>query len=193
MSLTSRTPSLGAVLLLIVAVVLLLGGDDDGDRSPGRGGESRERGGAGERSDHGGAPSGAPSSAPALVTRVVDGDTVEVRLAGREEDVRYIGVDTPESVAPGQPVECYGNDASEFNRSLVEGERVRLEYGAERRDVYGRLLAYVYLRGELVNAELLQRGYARTLAIAPNTDRAEAFDRIEQRAANAGRGLWGAC
>jgi micrococcal nuclease len=191
MSLTSRTPSLGAVLLLIVAVVLLLGGGDedagdpagrDRDRAP------RERGG-GERSNQDGPTAGAL----ALVTRVVDGDTVEVQLGGREEDVRYIGVDTPESVAPGQPVECYGNDASEFNRNLVEGERVRLEYGAERRDVYGRLLAYVYLRGDLVNAELLQRGYARTLAIAPNTDRAELFDRIEQRAANAGRGLWGAC
>jgi micrococcal nuclease len=189
MSLTSRTPSLGAVLLLIVAVVLLLGGGDEDAGDPaGRDREPRERGG-GERANQGGPTAGAL----ALVTRVVDGDTVEVQLGGREEDVRYIGVDTPESVAPGQPVECYGNDASEFNRSLVEGERVRLEYGAERRDVYGRLLAYVYLRGDLVNAELLQRGYARTLAIAPNTDRAELFDRIEQRAANAGRGLWGAC
>ena len=191
MSLTSRTPSLGAVLLLVVAVVLLIsgGGDGAGERD-GRGGEPRDRGaGRDEPPGHDDSSRGAP----ALVTRVVDGDTVEVRLGGREEDVRYIGVDTPESVAPGQPVECYGKDASEFNRSLVEGERVRLEYGAERRDVYGRLLAYVYLRGDLVNAELLQRGYARTLAIAPNTDRAGLFDRIEQRAANAGRGLWGAC
>ena len=210
MPLTSRTPSLGAVLLLIVGLVLLLGGSDDEGSDPrGRTGADRERpdGRADERRDGDAAnPSGenGPADGPrsggsgdggvaALVTRVVDGDTVEVLLDGREEDVRYIGVDTPESVAPGQPVECFGKDASEFNRRLVEGERVTLEYGDERRDVYGRLLAYVRLDGELVNAELVRRGYARTLAIAPNTDFAALFNRLQQRAANAGRGLWGTC
>ena len=169
-----RAPSLGALLLLIVGVVLLL---TSGESDSPAGGEKGKGGGR----------------QAAVVTRVVDGDTVEVQLGGVEEDVRYIGVDTPESVAPGQPVECFGKDASEFNRNLVEGERVRLDYGAERRDQYGRLLAYVYLGDDFVNAELVRRGYARTLTIAPNDDFEGLFARLQQRAANAGRGLWAAC
>ena len=81
------------------------------------------------------------------VVDVVDGDTIEVLIDGTEEDVRYIGVDTPESVKPGAPVECFGPEASAFNERLVDGERVGLVFDAERRDDYGRLLAYVY-RGE---------------------------------------------
>jgi micrococcal nuclease len=128
-----------------------------------------------------------------VVTRVVDGDTAEVELDGGEEDVRYIGIDTPESVAPGQPVECYGHAASDLNEELVEGEQVRLVFDDEPRDKYGRLLAYVHQGDLFVNAELVRRGYARTLEIAPNTDHAPLFDRLEQQAAVAGRGLWGAC
>jgi micrococcal nuclease len=134
-----------------------------------------------------------PPSAVAYVTRVVDGDTVEVRLGGTEEDVRYIGVDTPETVKPETPVQCFGPQASEFNHRLVEGRRVQLVFGAERRDVYGRLLAYVYLDGRFVNAELLRRGLARTLTIPPNDRYADRFKRLEIAAARAGRGLWGAC
>src|SRR4051794_37145784 len=99
----------------------------------------------------------------AKITRVVDGDTVEATVDGNTEDIRYIGVDTPESVKPDTPVECYALRASHFNEDLVEGKTVRLEYDAEHRDVYGRLLAYVYLGDELVNAELVKRGYATTL------------------------------
>jgi micrococcal nuclease len=132
------------------------------------------------------------------VTRVVDGDTVKVRLGdGRgTRTVRYIGVDTPESVKPGEPVQCYGKQASEFNRRLVVGRRVRLRVGRERTDRYGRMLAYVYLRGEggrFVNAELVRRGYARTLEIPPNTDFADRFERLERRARDDGRGLWAVC
>ena len=134
-----------------------------------------------------------PRSAVASVTRVVDGDTVEVRLDGQEEDVRYIGVDTPETVKPDTPVQCFGPQASAFNHRLVEGRRVRLVFGVERRDVYGRLLAYVYLGRRFVNAELLRRGLARTLTIPPNDRYAERFKRLEVAAARSGRGLWGAC
>jgi micrococcal nuclease len=133
------------------------------------------------------------ASATAYVTRVVDGDTVEVRLDGVEEDVRYIGVDTPETVKPGNPVECFGPQASRFNHRLVEGRRVRLVFGVERRDVYGRLLAYVYLGGRFVNAELVRRGLARTLTIPPNDRFAGRLKRLEIAAARAGRGLWGEC
>lgn len=132
------------------------------------------------------------------VTRVVDGDTVKVRLRrGRgTRTVRYIGVDTPETVAPGEPVQCYGKQASAFNERLVQGRRVRLEIGRERTDRYGRLLAYVYVRGRgnrFVNEELLRRGYARTLAIPPNTDRAGRFAVLERRAKRERRGLWRTC
>jgi micrococcal nuclease len=135
----------------------------------------------------------APRSATAYVTRVVDGDTIEVRLDGEEDDVRYIGLDTPETVKPGEAVECFGPQASNFNHRLVERKRVRLVFDAERRDVYGRLLAYVYLDGRFVNADLLRRGLARTLTIPPNDRFAERFKRLEIAAARAGRGLWSAC
>jgi micrococcal nuclease len=127
------------------------------------------------------------------VVRVVDGDTIEVRLGGELEDVRYIGVDTPETVKPGTPVQCFGPRASRFNHRLVEGRRVRLVFGVERRDVYGRLLSYVYLGGRFVNAELARRGLARTLTIAPNDRFADRFKRLEIAAARRGRGLWSAC
>jgi micrococcal nuclease len=131
------------------------------------------------------------------VIRVVDGDTVKVLLEpGRLETVRYIGVDTPESVKPDTPVQCFAKQASEYNRHLVEGHDVRLRVGRERRDRYGRLLAYVYVTGErpvFVNAALVRGGYARTLEIAPNTDRADFLARLESRARAAGRGLWAAC
>ena len=76
--------------------------------------------------------------------RVVDGDTIHVEVDGRREKVRYIGVDTPESVKPGTPVECFAKRASAFNRHLSRAQRVRLVPDAEHRDRYGRLLAYVY-------------------------------------------------
>ena len=101
-----------------------------------------------------------PLRLEARVTRVIDGDTIEVRIGRRRDEVRYIGVDTPETVKPGTPVQCFGPRASSFNHGLLEGRRVRLVLGAERRDVYGRLLAYVHLGRLFVNAELVRRGLA---------------------------------
>ncbi len=170
-------PSLGSLALLAILIVVLLTGGDD-EQAP-TGAEDRE--GTGGRG----------VSVP--VVDVVDGDTIEVDLDGVTEDVRYIGVDTPESVKPDSPVECFGPEASEFNQRLVDGERVRLVFDAERRDVYGRLLAYVYLGDRFVNAELIRGGFATTLTIPPNDSFAGLFDRLEQEAGNAGRGLWGAC
>lgn len=146
-----------------------------------------------------------PAAADAVVTRVVDGDTIEARIGGSVEDVRLIGVDTPETVKPGAPVECFGPQASRFSHRVLEGRRMQLVFGQERRDVYGRLLAYVYLRpGEgplerdpglprFVNAALVSRGMARTLTIPPNDRFAPLLKRLELGAARAGRGLWGAC
>lgn len=134
-----------------------------------------------------------PAEATVPVIRVVDGDTIEVRIAGRAEDVRLIGVDTPETVKPDTPVQCFGPRASHFTKGLLEGQRVHLVFGVERHDVYGRLLAYVYLRHRLVDAILVRRGLARSLTIPPNDRFAPRFRRLELAAARTGRGLWGAC
>jgi micrococcal nuclease len=139
-----------------------------------------------------GAGAGAGGTESARVQRVVDGDTVV--LAGGER-VRYIGIDTPESVKPGTPVQCFAEAASHANERLVDGERVRLRFDAERRDRYGRLLAYVYRvrDGLFVNAELVRRGYATTLTIAPNVAHAAEFRRLARNARRQGRGLWSSC
>jgi micrococcal nuclease len=131
----------------------------------------------------------------AQVLRVVDGDTIRVRLDGRTERVRYIGVDTPESVKPGTPVQCFAKRAAAANAALVAGRSVRLVGDVEQRDRYGRLLAYVYREpdGAFVNAQLVRDGYARTLTIAPNVAHARQFARLAQTARESGRGLWTAC
>jgi micrococcal nuclease len=151
--------------------------------------------------DSGGGPSepSGPLSVP--VTHVVDGDTIDVRMPdGDEETVRYIGIDTPETVKPDEPVQCGGPKAHAVNERLVGGRTVTLHFDAERRDVYGRLLAYVYLpeaglggRPLFVNAELLRRGLARSLTIPPNDSFASLFARLAARAGALGRGLWGRC
>ena len=127
----------------------------------------------------------------ARVERVVDGDTIRVRLDGRSETVRYIGVDTPETKKPGTPVQCFGKQASRENERLVGGERVRLVVGSEPRDRYGRLLAYVR-RGD-VEERLLRGGFARTLTIRPNDRYEGRFRLAEARAQASRRGLWGRC
>jgi micrococcal nuclease len=134
-----------------------------------------------------------PAAASATVVRVVDGDTFEARIGDRVEDVRLIGIDTPETVAPGEPVQCFGPRASAFSHRTLEGRPVRLVFGVERRDAYDRLLAYAYIGHRFVNAELVGRGLARTLSIPPNTRHRALFERLQLGAARAGRGLWGAC
>jgi micrococcal nuclease len=140
-----------------------------------------------------GSTGSSPTSASAYVLRAVDGDTIEARIGGRDEDVRYIGIDTPETVKPDTPVQCFGHRASDFDRHLVEHRRVRLVFGVEPRDIYGRLLAYVYIGHRFVNPIFVRRGLARTLTIPPNDRYAPLFARLQTRAARAGRGLWGAC
>jgi micrococcal nuclease len=171
-----HTPGLGAILLLVAVFALLVSGEDG-------------CGGAEEAVDR----AEGPRSVTAEVLRVVDGDTIEVSIEGATEDVRYIGVDTPESAIPGEPVECFGRRASALNERLVSGRTVRLRFDSERRDRYGRLLAYVHARGRFVNAELVRRGFARTLTIPPNEAHAPLFARLARAAGRAGRGLWDVC
>jgi micrococcal nuclease len=173
-----RRPTRGLIgsLLLLALFALVVFSDRGGDGGQGSSGAEA----TGQR-------------ARAYVSRVVDGDTVEVRIGGREDDVRYIGIDTPESVKPEAPVECFGGQASALNQRLVEHREVRLVFDRERRDVYGRLLAYVYVGKRFVNAHLVRLGYARTLTIPPNVAHAGLFGRLARAAGRAGRGLWGVC
>lgn len=139
---------------------------------------------------------GAGGSQDATVVRVVDGDTMVAQLAsGAQERVRFIGVDTPESVKPNTPVQCYALKASAFTKHLLTGRRVRLVPDVEARDRYGRMLAYVYRRPDnlFVNAELVRRGFAQTLTISPNVRFAGEFRALARQAREAGRGLWSAC
>lgn len=136
-------------------------------------------------------------TATAVVERVIDGDTIVVRLDGRDERVRYVGIDTPETVKPDAPVECYGPAAHDLNARLLDrdGDRVTLRFDRELRDRYGRLLAYVYRAsdGLFVNAQLVRAGAARTLPISPNTAHAAELATLQRDAAGADRGLWGSC
>ena len=130
----------------------------------------------------------APGAAQ-LVERVVDGDTIIVQGVGR---VRLIGVDTPETVDPRRPVECFGKEASAFTKRLLEGQRARLEYDRDRNDRYGRTLAYVYLpNGTFANAEIVRQGYGHAYTRFPFRYLDE-FRRYEREARMGQRGLWGA-
>jgi micrococcal nuclease len=130
----------------------------------------------------------------ATVIHTVDGDTIVARFAdGREETVRVLGVDTPETKDPRKPVQCYGPEASAYTHARLQDRHVTLERDVELRDKYGRMLAYVYVDGKRYDDELLRLGYARLLVIAPNGEHARAMVKAELDARSAGRGLWGAC
>ena len=128
------------------------------------------------------------------VERVVDGDTIEVNPAvSGTEDVRLLGVDTPETVDPDQPVEPYGPQASAFTEQQLEGILVTLIFDQERVDRYGRALAYVQLgnQGKTFNETLLRRGYAQLYVVPPNDRYETRFRRAQDQARQAQRGIWG--
>jgi len=125
------------------------------------------------------------------VLRVVDGDTLIIEMDNKEERVRLIGVDTPESVHPdaSKNVEA-GKIASEFTKSRLEGEYIELEFDVQERDRYGRLLAYVWHNGEMFNKVLLREGYAQVATFPPNVKYVEEFTQLEKEAREGKRGLW---
>jgi micrococcal nuclease len=134
-----------------------------------------------------------PSTGLAPVTKVTDGDTLHVSYQGQDERVRLIGVDSPEMAWYGGEGECFGNEAALYARGRLSDLSVGLQFDRERRDRFGRLLAYVYLDGELFNLTLVTRGYARADPVPPNTSRAGEFSEAEEEARSEGRGLWSAC
>jgi micrococcal nuclease len=127
------------------------------------------------------------------VTTVTDGDTIHVTFLGLDERVRLIGIDTPEVPWYGGKGECFGVEAGLYARSRLSNKSVRLSFDQARRDRYDRLLAYVYLGGELFNLTLVRLGYATSDPVPPDTNMAPEFAAAERDARAAGRGLWSAC
>lgn len=140
------------------------------------------------------APAGT-AGARAVVTHVVDGDTVEVAIGGATESVRLIGIDSPEKTGGLRPAECYGDEASARARQLLpRGSEVRLLRDVEARDRYDRLLAYVFRAdGLFVNLDLVEDGYAAAFPYEPNTSFSDELAQAEAGARRLGLGLWGAC
>jgi micrococcal nuclease len=135
-----------------------------------------------------------PEPGIATVRKVIDGDTIELRIGTSNETVRLLGIDTPETIHPSKPVECFGPEASARTKQLLpQGTKVRIERDTEARDHFGRLLLYVYLGDRMVNEVLLSEGFAVPLPIEPNTTHATQFDRVSGEARTASAGLWGAC
>ncbi|MHB0976459.1 MAG: thermonuclease family protein [Candidatus Aquicultorales bacterium] len=142
-----------------------------------------------------------PTVLEATVTEVTDGDTVKVSLKGKPEKVRLIGIDTPETKDPSEPVEPYGQEASDFTTRELSGKKVFLELDVEERDKYGRLLAYVWIeepssdkgpdvRALMFNAKLLLEGYAQLLTIPPDVKYVDYFTKFQTEAREDSRGLW---
>jgi len=133
------------------------------------------------------------------VTNVVDGDTIDVAIGGRDERIRLIGIDTPETKRPNTPVECYGAEASSFTSALLPvGATVRIERDIVGRDDYGRLLGYVHLvdpdgTETFVNLEIVAQGFAQPFTVEPNSTFSDAFAAAARDAERAERGLWAAC
>ncbi len=125
------------------------------------------------------------------VTRVVDGDTIIVDFNGKEERVRLIGIDTPESVHPDATKNIEeGKMASNFTKEKLEGKEIALEFDVQERDNYGRLLAYVWFSGSMFNKTLLQEGYAQIATYPPNVKYVDDFTKIQKEARESNKGFW---
>lgn len=125
------------------------------------------------------------------VTRVVDGDTIKVMFNGKEESLRLIGVDTPESVHPNNSKNVpEGKIASDFTKKRLEGKTIGIEFDVQERDQYGRLLGYVYYNGEMFNKTLLKEGYGKLATFPPNTKYVNEFTKLQETARNNKKGFW---
>lgn len=137
-----------------------------------------------------------PLGASATIERVIDGDTVVVRIGGRVERVRLLGIDTPERPGSLRPAECHGDEATEATKALLpEGTEVLVTRDIEPRDRFGRLLAYLYRAddGLFVNLVLVEHGHAEVLVIEPNSAHRDLFVQAEARARAQGLGFWATC
>ncbi len=132
-----------------------------------------------------------------MVDHFIDGDTISVKMNGKPQTVRFIGVDTPETHKPNTPVQCYGELAAAYTKAEISqhGNKVRLQADpqSDNRDVYGRLVRYVFLpNGQLLDALLVQNGYGFAYTYYPFTKSAD-FARDQDQAQSAHKGLWSSC
>ena len=134
-----------------------------------------------------------PNTVSARVVSVIDGDTIDVNLGGSIKRVRYIGIDTPESVDPRKSIQCFGKEATAKNKELVAGQIVELEKDVSETDRYGRLLRYVYIGDLFINKELVLQGYASAVSYPPDIKYQDVFRQAEQQARSSNKGLWGSC
>ncbi|MFK2825114.1 thermonuclease family protein [Bacillus sp. B190/17] len=126
-----------------------------------------------------------------IVTYVVDGDTFDIKLSnGQEERVRMTLIDTPETKHPRLGVQPFGPEASAFTKKLLTDKKVSLELDVQERDRYGRVLAYVWLDGQLVNEQLIRKGLARVAVFPPNTKYVDRFEEVQQKAREQRMGIW---
>jgi len=132
------------------------------------------------------------TSASATVTRVIDGDTVDVNLNCKIETIRFIGMDTPETVDPRKPVQCFGKEASDNSKSILTGKTITLQFDPtqDRRDKYGRLLAYIILDGVNIDEQLVQQGFAREYTYKIPYEYQSQFRTDQKEARAEGLGLW---
>lgn len=130
------------------------------------------------------------SAETVLVTKVIDGDTIQIE-GGRT--VRYIGIDAPETHNRRTGIACYAREATEENQRLVEGKRVRLEKDVSETDKFGRLLRYVYIDQVFVNDHLVRQGFAQVSTFPPDVTYQSQFLQAQKEARKNNRGLWGAC
>ncbi len=127
------------------------------------------------------------------VIKVTDGDTLHIDYNGTDEKVRLIGINTPETTDPRKEVECFGKEASDRMKGLVEGKIVRIEYDESQnlRDAYNRLLAYVYLEdGEMINRKMIAEGYAYEYTYMTPYKYQSEFKQVQNIARTSERGLW---
>ena len=201
------TPKAKWIVTGILALFLIIGASGNDDSAPAPKVDSQPI------SEANLSPSNAPTASPAsqlvenletstqshesnsnnnsyLVTRVIDGDTIEIEGGQR---IRYIGIDTPETVDPNRPAGCYGQEASDKNKALVLNKRVKLEKDVSETDKYGRLLRYVYVDDIMVNDYLVRQGFANASSYPPDIKYQEQFLQAQQEAVANSLGLWGTC
>lgn len=135
-------------------------------------------------------PIASESAEIAMVSRVIDGDTIELS-DGRI--VRYIGINTPELHHPKKKVQCFGKESREKNRELVEGKTIKMERDVSETDRYKRLLRYVWIGDVFVNEYLVSNGYARQATFPPDVQYSERFQKAAEDARLANKGLWKLC
>ena len=127
------------------------------------------------------------------VQYVIDGDTFVAKVNGERQKVRVNGMNSPETKKRNSPIECYGKKASSDAKTRLTGKQVELVFDVDRKDKYGRALAYVEVGGKDFSKTMIKKGLARPMSIPPNIARSATYEREASKARKADRGLWGAC